>query len=314
MRRRGFYTEAMDLALAAMTGLAVLWVPGAIATGILRTGSRDGVTRFAQELALGLAFWPIVFLATSIAGMSWSALGARLFFGALVTHRMDGRRADGDRSVHAHSSHRRRRAAALGRLRASHDDRAAARRSRKVAGELRAVHFRKRVLLPLGLSCGRCVRGVDQRTHRARRDPAHAAGLRPVAQCAHLHRRVLRRRRAVAQSTRGAAGRDAGHAGLALSRVLRLVGALHAARGLAPPAAARGEFLDARSTSESAPRHRSRATRRRPRARSCARDGGLRDPRDYSRGDAGHTAQVARAGVVRLASWHCSSLRRGSCI
>lgn len=74
----------MDLALAELAGIAVLWVPGAIATRILRTGSRDGVTRFAQEIAIGLSFWPILFLLTTLAGLSWSANGARLFFAVLV--------------------------------------------------------------------------------------------------------------------------------------------------------------------------------------------------------------------------------------
>ncbi|MDP9192748.1 MAG: hypothetical protein M3P06_13690 [Acidobacteriota bacterium] len=74
----------MDLALAAMVGIAALWVPGAIATRILRIGSRDGVIRFAQEIAIGLSFWPILFLFTTLAQVSWNANGARVFFVVLV--------------------------------------------------------------------------------------------------------------------------------------------------------------------------------------------------------------------------------------
>ena len=74
----------MAFALGAMTGIAVLWVPGAIATRILRIGSRDGVIRFAQEIAFGLSFWPILFLFTSLAGVSWGAASARVFFALLV--------------------------------------------------------------------------------------------------------------------------------------------------------------------------------------------------------------------------------------
>jgi hypothetical protein len=74
----------MALALGAMTGIAVLWVPGALATRLLRIGSRDGVIRLAQELALGLSFWPILFLFTSLAGLSWDATSARVIFALLV--------------------------------------------------------------------------------------------------------------------------------------------------------------------------------------------------------------------------------------
>src|SRR5215203_2836784 len=74
----------MALALGALTGVAVLWVPGAIATRILRIGSRDGVIRIAQEIALGLSFWPILFLFTSLAGLSWNVTSARVVFALLV--------------------------------------------------------------------------------------------------------------------------------------------------------------------------------------------------------------------------------------
>ncbi len=91
----------MDLAVAAMAGIAVLWVPGAIATRILRAGSGDGVLRFGQEIAIGLSFWPVLFLLTSLAGLSWNATGARVFFGvlvvvlvAIVIRRRDLRRPD----------------------------------------------------------------------------------------------------------------------------------------------------------------------------------------------------------------------------
>jgi hypothetical protein len=74
----------MDLALAAMAGIAVLWVPGAIATRILNSGSSDGVIRFAQEIALGLSFWPILFLFTTLLDWSWDGNSARVFFAVLV--------------------------------------------------------------------------------------------------------------------------------------------------------------------------------------------------------------------------------------
>lgn len=74
----------MDLALAAMAAIAVLWVPGAIATRLLPIGSCDGVIRFAQEIALGLSCWPIVLLLTTLAGWSWDATGARIIFALLV--------------------------------------------------------------------------------------------------------------------------------------------------------------------------------------------------------------------------------------
>ncbi|MFL6247794.1 MAG: hypothetical protein ACJ74H_17350 [Thermoanaerobaculia bacterium] len=74
----------MVLALEAMSAIAVLWVPGATVTRILRTGSRDRVIRFAQEIALGLSFWPVLFLFTSLAGLSWDAASARVVFALLV--------------------------------------------------------------------------------------------------------------------------------------------------------------------------------------------------------------------------------------
>ncbi|HYC60415.1 MAG TPA: hypothetical protein VEK79_12700 [Thermoanaerobaculia bacterium] len=74
----------MDLALAAMAGIAVLWVPGAIATRVLSLRGSDGVIRFAREIALGLSFWPILFLFTTLVGWSWSGTSARILFTVLV--------------------------------------------------------------------------------------------------------------------------------------------------------------------------------------------------------------------------------------
>lgn len=74
----------MELAIAVLAGLAVVWVPGAIATRLLRVGHRDRIVRFAHEIALGLSFWPILFLLTSTLGLSWSANGARLLVGGLA--------------------------------------------------------------------------------------------------------------------------------------------------------------------------------------------------------------------------------------
>ena len=73
----------MDLALAWMAGIAVVWVPGAMGTRLLRVGGQDPISRFGEEIALGLSFWPILFLLTTLCGLSWSVATARVVFAAL---------------------------------------------------------------------------------------------------------------------------------------------------------------------------------------------------------------------------------------
>lgn len=70
----------MDLALASAAGLAVIWVPGVLATRLLRLQEDDWLLRISRQVALGLAFWPVLFLATSSLGLSWNAPGARVLF------------------------------------------------------------------------------------------------------------------------------------------------------------------------------------------------------------------------------------------
>lgn len=74
----------MDLAVAAVAGAAVVWVPGAILLRLLRRGMPDFLARVAAEVALGIAFWPILFLLTSVAGFRWTAVTARVLMGILV--------------------------------------------------------------------------------------------------------------------------------------------------------------------------------------------------------------------------------------
>jgi hypothetical protein len=66
-----------------MAGVTVVWVPGALGSRVLRAGSRDPIVRFAEEIALGLCFWPVLFLLTTSCGWSWSVTSARIVFAAL---------------------------------------------------------------------------------------------------------------------------------------------------------------------------------------------------------------------------------------
>lgn len=68
----------MDLALASAAGLAVIWVPGALLTRVLSIARTDRLLLLSQQCALGLAFWPILFLVTSSLGLSWNTAGARV--------------------------------------------------------------------------------------------------------------------------------------------------------------------------------------------------------------------------------------------
>jgi len=84
---RRFYTAPMDLVLAAAAGLAVLWVPGALLARAFSIESRDRLLLLSQQCALGLAFWPVLFLITSSLRLSWNAGGARvllLVLGAML--------------------------------------------------------------------------------------------------------------------------------------------------------------------------------------------------------------------------------------
>jgi hypothetical protein len=78
------YTPAMPAVVASVAALVVIWVPGAIAARLLRASERDVIARIAVEIALGLSFWPILFLLTNTIGLAWNAIGARVFFASIV--------------------------------------------------------------------------------------------------------------------------------------------------------------------------------------------------------------------------------------
>lgn len=65
-------------AAVALTAFAVAWLPGAALTRLLQMPGRDPLERIAREIALGLSFWPLLFLYTSTAGLRWTAVGARV--------------------------------------------------------------------------------------------------------------------------------------------------------------------------------------------------------------------------------------------
>lgn len=57
---------------------AILWLPGAATMRVLRPPRwGDGAVRLAIQLALGLAFWPLIFLWTSLLPVHWTPFGAR---------------------------------------------------------------------------------------------------------------------------------------------------------------------------------------------------------------------------------------------
>lgn len=74
----------MFAAAAVLTTIAVIWAPGSVAVRLLRLESRDAITRAAHELAAGLSFWPVLLLATTIAGVRWTATSARVFVACLL--------------------------------------------------------------------------------------------------------------------------------------------------------------------------------------------------------------------------------------
>lgn len=56
----------------------LLWLPGVLITGLLRLPRpSDKLLHLALQIGLGLAFWPLLFLWTSVLGWSWSAPAAR---------------------------------------------------------------------------------------------------------------------------------------------------------------------------------------------------------------------------------------------
>lgn len=66
-------------------GLALLWFPGVLLSRVLRLPPHpDWLVRAAQQMGLGLAFWPLLFLWTSQLGWRWSSTFAQPFAGALV--------------------------------------------------------------------------------------------------------------------------------------------------------------------------------------------------------------------------------------
>jgi hypothetical protein len=69
------------------TLLAVLLIPGGLLVRTLggrSLGRLDLVSGLALRLAIGLAFWPVLFLLTSSLGWRWSSAGARTLLAALV--------------------------------------------------------------------------------------------------------------------------------------------------------------------------------------------------------------------------------------
>ncbi|HET7437743.1 MAG TPA: hypothetical protein VFN10_23760 [Thermoanaerobaculia bacterium] len=69
----------MDAA-AILGTLAVIWAPGALLARACRLRERDALAAFATHVALGLAFWPLLFLFTS----GWTVLRARVVVAVLV--------------------------------------------------------------------------------------------------------------------------------------------------------------------------------------------------------------------------------------
>jgi hypothetical protein len=73
----------MHALVTIAVALAVVWVPGAIVTRLLREAPTDPLARVGEEVALGLAFWPVLFLFTSIL-FAWSTAAARVLFVAMA--------------------------------------------------------------------------------------------------------------------------------------------------------------------------------------------------------------------------------------
>ena len=66
-------------------GIALLWLPSLLLHRVLRLPSHpDWLVRAAQQVGLGLAFWPLLFLWTSQLGWHWSSTFAQPFAGALA--------------------------------------------------------------------------------------------------------------------------------------------------------------------------------------------------------------------------------------
>jgi len=74
----------MGGATVSVAAFAVLWVPGAILRRILRRPAVDRIATLGEEIALGLAFWPLLFLLTSSLGMAWTAMAARVVLALML--------------------------------------------------------------------------------------------------------------------------------------------------------------------------------------------------------------------------------------
>ena len=59
----------------------VLWVPGAAILRLTRHFAGDRASRVATQLALGIAFWPIIFLWTSLLPLHWTSFAVRSVVG-----------------------------------------------------------------------------------------------------------------------------------------------------------------------------------------------------------------------------------------
>ncbi len=67
-----------SICLLWLAAIWLLWLPGLLLTHLLRLSWRDILTQFALQIGLGLAFWPVFLLWTSMLGWRWSARTAQL--------------------------------------------------------------------------------------------------------------------------------------------------------------------------------------------------------------------------------------------
>lgn len=75
----------MGIVLVWLAAAAILWPAGYLIATATRLRAADRVVAFAIHIALGLAFWPLLFLWTSTAGIVWSAWTMRIAaFGVLA--------------------------------------------------------------------------------------------------------------------------------------------------------------------------------------------------------------------------------------
>lgn len=78
MHSENTLSTALSLSCIAMLGI---WAPGyLLRRGLAVRWGADAAVRLAADVALGLAFWPLLLLVTSLAGIAWRPDAALVFF------------------------------------------------------------------------------------------------------------------------------------------------------------------------------------------------------------------------------------------